>query len=402
MSDTGVTITFEHCNNARADVASGSPSPAASSYPPTPTEQLPGYQLDVSDASEDSWNLIPYDVPWGPDYYHYKPGTLPGPDGACIFLRSPTPLRNKRTQRACNKCRQRKAKCSGGRPTCNRCLARGYVCEYDDEDEKPLVQSSRTSFPSTQRDPSESSDETEVSSPEADYHPPAEPYPFATAPLKIEELDMTPNLHYFDGHASPKTVRREPEFHSTWADAQYKQGAQCQHNNPPESLQDVAGHMVYYDPPSYPIDTDMHAYQHCDMPPTYDNHASHPAAVHAPRPLRCVGSPSFLAPEEPSAHFSPCTMQVSPHDDMLNNFAPVAEPTPHIALPHVPPMPSANLVAVYDGAFQYGYPQPLYYGPAGPTPQHPALHYQYNTSTYMPDSVDATMYYSMVATGMAS
>lgn len=58
------------------------------------------------------WNLIPYDVPWGPDYFAYKAGRLPGPDGDCLFLRSPTPVEKRRTVRACEKCRERKAKVS--------------------------------------------------------------------------------------------------------------------------------------------------------------------------------------------------------------------------------------------------------------------------------------------------
>lgn len=56
------------------------------------------------------WNLIPYDVPWGPDYFAYRAGRLPGPGGDCLFLRSPTPIEKRRTVRACEKCRERKAK----------------------------------------------------------------------------------------------------------------------------------------------------------------------------------------------------------------------------------------------------------------------------------------------------
>lgn len=60
--------------------------------------------------SEDAWNLVPYDISWGSSYYGYREGTLPGPDGKCIFLRSPTPLKYQRTGQACEKCRERKAK----------------------------------------------------------------------------------------------------------------------------------------------------------------------------------------------------------------------------------------------------------------------------------------------------
>ncbi|KZT07857.1 uncharacterized protein LAESUDRAFT_724330 [Laetiporus sulphureus 93-53] len=118
------------------------PSPAAyseySAMPSTPAtpSDAPATPLDANRNSEDSWNLIPYNVPWGSEYFDYQPGTLPGPDGSCVFLRSPTPLKNKRTTRACTKCRERKAKCSGTRPTCSRCLSRGYICQYDLDDSK--------------------------------------------------------------------------------------------------------------------------------------------------------------------------------------------------------------------------------------------------------------------------
>ena len=108
-----LTIMFEHFTDqphyTESGPASGRSSPS-NSFPCTPVDVLPHSPLDAALASEDSWNLIPYDVPWGPEYYHYRAGTLPGPEGACIFLRSPTPLKNRRTQKACNKCRQRKAK----------------------------------------------------------------------------------------------------------------------------------------------------------------------------------------------------------------------------------------------------------------------------------------------------
>ncbi|KAM6493618.1 hypothetical protein JOM56_009979 [Amanita muscaria] len=35
-----------------------------------------------------------------------------------------------RTPQACDKCRERKTKCSGDRPVCKRCTARGLICTY--------------------------------------------------------------------------------------------------------------------------------------------------------------------------------------------------------------------------------------------------------------------------------
>ncbi|CAK5274375.1 unnamed protein product [Mycena citricolor] len=46
-----------------------------------------------------------------------------------LFFRVAEPQRL-RTSQACEKCRIRKAKCSGERPTCGRCEARGLKCEY--------------------------------------------------------------------------------------------------------------------------------------------------------------------------------------------------------------------------------------------------------------------------------
>ncbi|TCD66357.1 hypothetical protein EIP91_001463 [Steccherinum ochraceum] len=49
-----------------------------------------------------------------------------------IFQRAPEHPRV-RTAQACEKCRARKAKCSGEHPTCQRCRVRGLTCEYAPE-----------------------------------------------------------------------------------------------------------------------------------------------------------------------------------------------------------------------------------------------------------------------------
>ncbi|KAF8123887.1 hypothetical protein EV363DRAFT_1355009 [Boletus edulis] len=48
-----------------------------------------------------------------------------------------------RTAQACNKCRVRKAKCSGERPICERCRIRGLVCQY------PIEERTRRGGPSS-------------------------------------------------------------------------------------------------------------------------------------------------------------------------------------------------------------------------------------------------------------
>ncbi|GJJ10856.1 hypothetical protein Clacol_005084 [Clathrus columnatus] len=69
----------------------------------------PPSEMD-EESGDEPWNLVAYHIPWGPGYEGYEAGTLPGPDGTCIFLRSPTPLKRQRTVQACDKCRERKAK----------------------------------------------------------------------------------------------------------------------------------------------------------------------------------------------------------------------------------------------------------------------------------------------------
>ncbi|KAK0200106.1 hypothetical protein DFS33DRAFT_1278493 [Desarmillaria ectypa] len=74
-----------------------------------------------------------------------------------IFYRTPEHPRL-RTAQACEKCRTRKAKCSGEHPSCKRCLTRGLICRYAQEGrvrgpnkpKKPAVSSEGASPPSSQ------------------------------------------------------------------------------------------------------------------------------------------------------------------------------------------------------------------------------------------------------------
>ncbi|KAF8997148.1 hypothetical protein BDZ89DRAFT_1148675 [Hymenopellis radicata] len=42
-----------------------------------------------------------------------------------------------RTQQACDKCRERKTKCSGEKPVCKRCSTRGLICQYSARESRP-------------------------------------------------------------------------------------------------------------------------------------------------------------------------------------------------------------------------------------------------------------------------
>ncbi|KAL0577089.1 hypothetical protein V5O48_004881, partial [Marasmius crinis-equi] len=50
-----------------------------------------------------------------------------------------------RTAIACDKCRERKTKCSGEKPVCKRCSSRGLICVYASRDAKRRTQSQATS-----------------------------------------------------------------------------------------------------------------------------------------------------------------------------------------------------------------------------------------------------------------
>ncbi|CAE6460471.1 unnamed protein product [Rhizoctonia solani] len=69
----------------------------------------------------------------GSHAYISKVGGIPGVAGAHLFLGSPTPTKRQRTSQTCEKCRERKAKCNGARPTCQRCAARAQIYEYAKE-----------------------------------------------------------------------------------------------------------------------------------------------------------------------------------------------------------------------------------------------------------------------------
>lgn len=119
---TGLSITVDYTGARQPSMWSASDStddehivPARCRRPSSSSSQSSMSPVRVTFESagsdeEDAWNLIPYNVPWGPSYFAYQAGTFPGPEGTSIFLRSPTPLKNQRTSQACKKCRERKAK----------------------------------------------------------------------------------------------------------------------------------------------------------------------------------------------------------------------------------------------------------------------------------------------------
>ncbi|TFY71865.1 hypothetical protein EVG20_g1143 [Dentipellis fragilis] len=134
-----------------------SPTPCAQQMPPhTPThipftETSNGYinptwnafSLRLPDAGQ-GWpspaglNFIPFhpgpSVPMHPSpLIHNNTAFVPQP-AVPADARHPDnhglPPSRQRTIQACDKCRDRKTKCSGTRPVCERCAARGLICHY--------------------------------------------------------------------------------------------------------------------------------------------------------------------------------------------------------------------------------------------------------------------------------
>ncbi|RDB29936.1 hypothetical protein Hypma_013795 [Hypsizygus marmoreus] len=99
-----------------------------------------------------------------------------------IFYRIPEHPRL-RTAQACEKCRTRKAKCSGEHPSCKRCTNRGLTCEYAKEGRvrgpnKPKVKRTDSKEEVTRPSPSRRSSSTAKASPGSDS---TDPFPLAVS-----------------------------------------------------------------------------------------------------------------------------------------------------------------------------------------------------------------------------
>ncbi|KDQ10586.1 hypothetical protein BOTBODRAFT_68514 [Botryobasidium botryosum FD-172 SS1] len=116
--------------SASADSLSvSSASPAYLPTPPIAPAPNPNPTPTGEPEAEISWNLVPCEAPFASTH----DGAQPGANGSSFFLRSPTPTKRQRTVQACEKCRERKAKCNGARPCCMRCASRGLPCVYPKE-----------------------------------------------------------------------------------------------------------------------------------------------------------------------------------------------------------------------------------------------------------------------------
>ncbi|KAF5391187.1 hypothetical protein D9757_003122 [Collybiopsis confluens] len=140
-------------------------------------------------------------------YHNTLAGSLDPATG--VFYRTPEHPRL-RTAQACEKCRTRKAKCSGEHPSCKRCLTRGLSCEYAKEGRvrgpnkskakfSPPAQSSSSNIPPRQSQSSPSSSGSETSRSNSSTAPPV---PHRYVPPSILPPSMSSSL----SPSSPRPV----------------------------------------------------------------------------------------------------------------------------------------------------------------------------------------------------
>ncbi|KAG9128491.1 hypothetical protein FRC07_009715 [Ceratobasidium sp. 392] len=200
-------------------------------YPPPP----PGYVYPPQ-----IYPGMPFPAPGDPNvpYAHFMGMQYPQPYGPYLWGPPPPPpgheqapaanptegeegerdadgkLKIKRTFQACQKCRQRKAKCNGARPSCQHCTSRGLTCEYAKErskprgpngeegDESPTAQHTE---PPTTMDPSQATISTNAASPEVPPMP-------STAPPNMFPPPFQYDPNAYNPHVDPQQHGAQPVY----------------------------------------------------------------------------------------------------------------------------------------------------------------------------------------------
>lgn len=102
------------------------------------------------------YESAPFGTEWAPlDYGQFSLGTstnvapLPDDPNASRSLNAKVPIprastpsiakAHSRVSRACEACREQKAKCSGHQPTCHRCAQSGAKCSYGDRKREKIT-----------------------------------------------------------------------------------------------------------------------------------------------------------------------------------------------------------------------------------------------------------------------
>ena len=164
--------------------------------------------------------------------------------------------------------------------------------------------------------------------------------------LKQEPGISTPELSFADVEANTfQPTASSADFDSHYEDPQYSIAAQYEYERAIEAYGESAAVPDYYDQVPYTVAHDAQVYHPRDVSQSQiyheaTDHHSAASSVHAPRPVRCTSSPSFLSPEERIGAFATSFDSQGPQqsDAMLLHLATAGEATPQIALPQVPPM----------------------------------------------------------------
>ncbi|KIY71027.1 hypothetical protein CYLTODRAFT_451128 [Cylindrobasidium torrendii FP15055 ss-10] len=119
-----------------------------------------------------------------------------------------------RTQQACDKCRERKTKCSGEKPMCRRCTTRNLSCQYSHRETRPRgsANSLRSSVSNIELRRSAESNAFN-SSPEQAYSNYLTPYPSAAQFQNEHRPPQQPQrLTPFEVHSQPASASGSPEY----------------------------------------------------------------------------------------------------------------------------------------------------------------------------------------------
>ncbi|KAI0695036.1 hypothetical protein BC835DRAFT_986263 [Cytidiella melzeri] len=343
-------------------------SPSAYSSAMSPSSNISSVAPSVTrtpapDDDDTCWNLIPYDVPWGPDYYAYQVGSLPGPDGACLLLRSPTPLDKRRTVRACEKCRERKAKCSGDRPSCVRCIDKGRACIYTSDSRRTRVPASARRARPTDR---------ASSSPYRRYQAATERGSPANSMSSLESSDtlsfavLTPKQE--DENSMPPLLKSSQFAESIdpgmGGFALEVMGNQAFSKSEPP----LRSHSVEFDHDAGRPSNHRHVTGHGELVSLPPNHTSSLApAIIAPKPMRC-GPPPLSSPAaicDIAAGIYPTAVRYDPQACVDPSILTYGHANAPFTLP----------VELLSGnAAQHSLPTPMTAGPSA-SPYHPHLQY---------------------------
>ncbi|QRW14930.1 Fungal Zn(2)-Cys(6) binuclear cluster domain [Ceratobasidium sp. AG-Ba] len=182
-------------------------------FPPPPGDPNAPYAHFISMQYPQPYGPYIWGPPPPPPGHEPPPASNPA-DGEDVERDADGKLKIKRTFQACQKCRQRKAKCNGARPSCQHCTSRGLNCEYAKErskprgpngeegDESPTTQHAE---PPTTMDPSQATINADSTSSGGPHIPPVAPPNMLPPPFSYD-----PNA--YNPHVDPQQHGAQPMY----------------------------------------------------------------------------------------------------------------------------------------------------------------------------------------------